>query len=214
MNHSRTVLSSTLSANLTRASCRGLASSATATIGLRSSYALLKPLAANSSRQFSTSRKQQIEVFPPSKNLPNIKLTPPAWPHPNTTEDQLKSIQVAHREPKTWSDRAAYNMVRILRWGTDLATGYRHDPTKPYVMSPKKWLVRFIFLETVAGVPGMVAGMLRHFHSLRVSPLATFGPLSSRAIADCFSTADETGHGLDRNASRRCIRESSNKLIP
>jgi hypothetical protein len=27
--------------------------------------------------------------------------------------------------------------------------------------------VRFIFLESIAGVPGMVAGMLRHLHSLR-----------------------------------------------
>lgn len=28
-------------------------------------------------------------------------------------------------------------------------------------------LVRFIFLESIAGVPGMVAGMLRHLHSIR-----------------------------------------------
>ena len=29
------------------------------------------------------------------------------------------------------------------------------------------WLRRLIFLETIAGVPGMVAGMLRHLRSLR-----------------------------------------------
>ena len=58
-------------------------------------------------------------------------------------------------------------MVRVLRKATDVATGYRHDPNKPYVMSERKWLVRFIFLETVAGVPGMMGGMIRHFHSLR-----------------------------------------------
>lgn len=34
-------------------------------------------------------------------------------------------------------------------------------------MSERKWLIRFIFLESVAGVPGMVAGMLRHLHSIR-----------------------------------------------
>jgi len=34
-------------------------------------------------------------------------------------------------------------------------------------MSSQKWLTRFIFLETVAGVPGMTAAMLRHFRSLR-----------------------------------------------
>lgn len=31
----------------------------------------------------------------------------------------------------------------------------------------KNQLVRFIFLESIAGVPGMVAGMLRHLRSLR-----------------------------------------------
>lgn len=34
-------------------------------------------------------------------------------------------------------------------------------------MSEKQWLRRFCFLETVAGVPGMVSGMLRHMRSLR-----------------------------------------------
>ena len=72
-------------------------------------------------------------------------------------------------------------MVRLLRWGTDVATRYKHHvsspkktgdadavaETKPYAMSERKWLVRFVFLESVAGVPGMVAGMLRHLHSLR-----------------------------------------------
>lgn len=72
-------------------------------------------------------------------------------------------------------------MVRTLRKGTDLATGYKHHvalpamaddekpqvETKPYGMTEEKWLTRFVFLESVAGVPGMVAGMLRHLHSLR-----------------------------------------------
>ena len=72
-------------------------------------------------------------------------------------------------------------MVRFLRWTTDKATGYKHDVevpkkasdsnavtgTKPYAMSERKWLIRFVFLESVAGVPGMVAGTLRHLRSLR-----------------------------------------------
>jgi hypothetical protein len=68
-------------------------------------------------------------------------------------------------------------MVRLLRWGTDLATGYRHEnqfakskngkPAKPFQMTERRWMIRFIFLETVAGVPGMVGGMLRHLRSLR-----------------------------------------------
>merc|ERR1719473_317541 len=35
-------------------------------------------------------------------------------------------------------------------------------------MCEADWLRRIIFLETVAGVPGMVAGMIRHLHSLRL----------------------------------------------
>lgn len=34
-------------------------------------------------------------------------------------------------------------------------------------MTEEKWLIRFIFLESVAGVPGMVGGMLRHLKSIR-----------------------------------------------
>jgi hypothetical protein len=63
----------------------------------------------------------------------------------------------------------------------DVATGYHHDveelkkvsdgsattETKPYRMSERKWLIRFLFLESVAGVPGMVAGMVRHLNSIR-----------------------------------------------
>lgn len=56
----------------------------------------------------------------------------------------------------------------------DFATGYKH-PTEEqarkhphkFVMTEEKWLTRFIFLESVAGVPGMVGGMLRHLRSLR-----------------------------------------------
>ena len=94
----------------------------------------------------------------------------------------MKTIHVEHRTPKDFSDRIAINLVRLLRWGTDIATGYHHDveepkkasdgnavveKTKPYRMSERKWLIRFLFLESVAGVPGMVAGMVRHLNSIR-----------------------------------------------
>jgi hypothetical protein len=94
----------------------------------------------------------------------------------------MKSIHVEHRTPKDFSDRIAIGLVRLLRWGTDKATGYHHDveePKKandgtaivekptPYRMSERKWLIRFLFLESVAGVPGMVAGMVRHLNSIR-----------------------------------------------
>lgn len=84
----------------------------------------------------------------------------------------MRRVQIAHRETKDWSDWIALSFVRIFRWGMDTATGYKHPepgqqlPAK-FEMNEKKWLARFIFLESVAGVPGMVGGMLRHLRSLR-----------------------------------------------
>ncbi|RMZ90730.1 hypothetical protein DV736_g2055, partial [Chaetothyriales sp. CBS 134916] len=154
MNPTKAVFSPALSANLSSAFCRGLAGP-TASLALRGSATFIQPL----QRSFSTTRSQ-LEYFEPTKNLPNIKLTPAQWPHQAATEEQLKNITIAHREVRNWSDWTAYNTVRLLKWATDLATGYRHDPTKPYAMNEKKWLIRFIFLETVAGVPGMMGARI------------------------------------------------------
>lgn len=89
----------------------------------------------------------------------------------------MEAIKVAHRETKNWADKIAFVMVRLLRFGMDTATGYTHQKetvkgtpeTKQgwFVMNERKWLTRFLFLESVAGVPGMVAASLRHLHSLR-----------------------------------------------
>lgn len=54
----------------------------------------------------------------------------------------------------------------------DIVTGYKSQSpsesrVRGYAMSEDKWITRFIFLESVAGVPGMAAGMLRHLKSLR-----------------------------------------------
>jgi ubiquinol oxidase len=59
-----------------------------------------------------------------------------------------------HRVPKTNSDRVALSMTLFLRFFADafFAKRYGH---------------RAVILETVAGVPGMVAGMWTHLTSLR-----------------------------------------------
>lgn len=91
----------------------------------------------------------------------------------------MDQVKVAHREAKTWSDWVALAAIRTLRWGLDLATGYKHDEAvasgdksaknaiQKHAMTGEKYLIRNVFLESVAGVPGMVAGMLRHLHSMR-----------------------------------------------
>lgn len=91
----------------------------------------------------------------------------------------MENVVVAHREAKNRSDKAALLAVKALRWGLDFATGYKHgkavalnekDPEaarKKFGMTEEKYMVRNVFLESVAGVPGMVAGMIRHLHSMR-----------------------------------------------
>jgi ubiquinol oxidase len=88
----------------------------------------------------------------------------------------MNRVPIAHRETQSLSDRVALGVVRFLRSAMDLATGYHHPDdsktegtkaTANSTMTEAKWLVRFVFLESVAGVPGMVGGMIRHLHSLR-----------------------------------------------
>lgn len=89
----------------------------------------------------------------------------------------MRSIHTEHREARTGSDWLALAMVHGLRWGMDFVTGYRNPPKgldkndkkamAKYKISERQWLNRILFLESVAGVPGMVAGMLRHLRSLR-----------------------------------------------
>jgi threonyl-tRNA synthetase len=52
--------------------------------------------------------------------------------------------------------------VKAARFNFDWVSGYRIGK-----MSERKWLVRIVFLETVAGCPGFVGAMIRHLGSLR-----------------------------------------------
>lgn len=48
----------------------------------------------------------------------------------------------------------------------DIFSGYSWGKLRG-TLDEKKWLRRIVFLETVAGVPGMVGAMVRHLRSLR-----------------------------------------------
>ncbi|KAL8920238.1 MAG: hypothetical protein Q9172_004591 [Xanthocarpia lactea] len=162
-----------------------LKGSETACLKACSASVLVRPAQVAPHRPFTSTTQQRIkEIFPPPNDAPSIKVTPPAWHHPVYTEEQMKSIQVAHRETRNWADRVALMMVRLMRWGMDTATGYSHaketvklqgDGNQAalgqkkgwFAMNERKWLIRFLFLESVAGVPGMVAASVRHLHSLR-----------------------------------------------
>ncbi|CAD7941971.1 unnamed protein product [Amoebophrya sp. A120] len=75
---------------------------------------------------------------------------------------RLEKPQPVH-VPKTWADKFMYHLVKtVLYRGFNFVTGFDYkDPT------PRSCAYRLIILESIAGVPGMVAGVLRHFHSLR-----------------------------------------------
>ncbi|OPL21665.1 alternative oxidase, partial [Mytilus galloprovincialis] len=56
----------------------------------------------------------------------------------------------------------AYYTVKLMRGSFDILSGFNRGER-----NERKWVLRICFLETVAGVPGMVAAMLRHLSSLR-----------------------------------------------
>lgn len=85
-------------------------------------------------------------------------------PHAVYDLDAIKTIPKTHYEPKKLHDRVALFAVRMLRASFDIASGYRGPGGG---MTKGDWLNRCLFLETVAGVPGMVGGMARHLRSLR-----------------------------------------------
>ena len=58
------------------------------------------------------------------------------------------------KAPVNFSDKAAYKITMFLRWIAD-------------TFFKKRYGHRAVVLETVAGVPGMVAGMWNHLRSLR-----------------------------------------------
>ena len=64
------------------------------------------------------------------------------------------------------ADWTAYTGVATMRLVFDLLSGYKLQK-KMDTLDERAVLSRCIFLETVAGVPGFAAGMMRHLQSLR-----------------------------------------------
>lgn len=64
--------------------------------------------------------------------------------------------------PQTIAESFLQKIVRIAYHTFNFATGYDHDDPPTSAIG-----YRLIILESVAGVPGMLGGMFRHFRSLR-----------------------------------------------
>jgi hypothetical protein len=80
-----------------------------------------------SPRSFSTTSATRLRDFFPVKETPFIRRTPPAWPHPGYTEEELLAVVPAHREPKTIGERVAWRLIKICRFWMDFVTGLTPD---------------------------------------------------------------------------------------
>merc|ERR1719335_2024496 len=73
----------------------------------------------------------------------------------------MKTADLKH-VPQNTADTVLQKMVRVAYLAFNFVTGYNHaDPPTSAIG------YRLIILESVAGVPGMLGGMFRHFRSLR-----------------------------------------------
>jgi hypothetical protein len=82
--------------------------------------------------------------------------------HPVYSQKDIERIHYTHKKPEGIRDWIAHKAILLTRTGFDIVSGYNPDK-----MDERAWLNRAIFLETVAGVPGIIGGMARHLRSLR-----------------------------------------------
>ena len=106
------------------------------------------------------STKKLIEKLPKHKMIMDPKSY--RMIHPVYSMREIETIEQTHQQPRGFRDRFALGFVKFCRYGFDFVSGYNEKK-----MSSHKWMNRAIFLETVAGVPGMVGGTVRHLKSLR-----------------------------------------------
>jgi len=78
------------------------------------------------------------------------------------SKEELESVNKTHRPPIDVVDTIALYGIKAMRLAFDIISGYLFGR-----LTPNKILRRVLFLETAAGIPGMVAGTLRHLNSLR-----------------------------------------------
>ena len=66
----------------------------------------------------------------------------------------MSDFALTHRETTKFSERLAYKITQLLKYSLNIFYG-------------KKYAKRAVILETIAAVPGMVAGMFNHLKALR-----------------------------------------------
>ena len=123
-------------------------------------------------------RNTRLVTMRDLKNMTEGKfLTKPMFKHPVWNTKEMESIHYPHRKCKNLDDYITFYFMRLLRNTFDFCTGYLEPKDKKDQikiakskrrMTREKWMTRFIVLESIAGIPGSVAGFLRHLRSIRL----------------------------------------------
>ena len=108
-------------------------------------------------------RKSLLDKLPKHKMVLNPKSYRMA--HPIYAMKDLDEIKVTHKEVKGIKDTTAKRVVQFCRYSFDKIILGGFDPKT--CNDERTWLNRVIFLESIAGIPGMVGAMQRHMRSLR-----------------------------------------------
>ncbi|KAK4050970.1 inducible alternative oxidase 2 [Microbotryomycetes sp. JL201] len=109
--------------------------------------------------------------------------------HAVYTPEDTQTVKVVRAPLNTPSDKLAAGLVKLSRRLFDFVTRYKHASPEAaiealkkqgktdlslaelrkegFLMTPDQWNVRILFLESIAGVPGFTAGVLRHLRSIR-----------------------------------------------
>ena len=82
--------------------------------------------------------------------------------HPVYQMKNIQNVELTHEPTTSFRDRMALRSIKVVRKVFDLVTNYNEKQ-----MTEKQWTDRLIFLECLAGVPGMIGGLFGHLRSLR-----------------------------------------------
>lgn len=98
-----------------------------------------------------------VDILNKTSLVDDVKNMPVTWRNPmdHAAWDlkSVDSVRVTHKVPESKSDKVALFAVKVIRFWFDLLSGsFVGEPTD------EKYLRRICYLETIAGVPGMVAG--------------------------------------------------------
>lgn len=105
-------------------------------------------------------KKSLYDKMPKHKLMLNPKSYRMA--HPVYSEKEVERVKFTHKAPEGIRDKVTRFAIKATRSSFDVVSGY-----DPKTLDERGWMNRVIFLETIAGVPGMVGGMQRHLRSLR-----------------------------------------------